>query len=403
MSFDDSKAVPVVWMGAQGIKDSFTVTLTDLCDKPTHMQWINSLEPHSQVRFDYKFIKAYSAQLDSAALEAVRKSPDVKNIRQNHYMVRPMVGNNDPNPQTDASWGLQRITQRDPLPYGRRVDEHNYTFALPPLVNPNPVNVYVIDSGVYIHHHDFENRASFGSLFEVDEDDKIGHGTIVAGIIAGKRWGVAKHARIIALKDHEEDPQSPAARINPRNFEEDKRPESDWIVASVDWAREDYERKGVASILHLSLGGQHDEELNEAVDLAVKAGMHVVVAAGNEMAIVDNQSPTSVDGVVVVGATDIRDYRPSWSNYGPKVTVYAPGEDVTSTWVTGPDDYTSAIGSSYAAPYATGVMAYILGKEGNMPPATLLKRIQSMALEGVVGNLDDENSGDLLNAAALIV
>ena len=61
---------------------------------------------------------------------------------------------------------------------------------------------YVIDTGVNIDHDEFEGRAVWGATIpEGDEDeDGNGHGTHVAGTIASKTYGVAKKAKIVAVK-----------------------------------------------------------------------------------------------------------------------------------------------------------------------------------------------------------
>lgn len=63
------------------------------------------------------------------------------------------------------------------------------------------VTVYVIDSGILTTHPDFEGRASWGKTFAgVESVDECGHGSHVAGTIAGKTYGVAKKASLIAVK-----------------------------------------------------------------------------------------------------------------------------------------------------------------------------------------------------------
>ncbi|WP_037633531.1 S8 family serine peptidase, partial [Streptomyces erythrochromogenes] len=65
------------------------------------------------------------------------------------------------------------------------------------------VTAYVIDTGVRITHQDFGGRASYG-YDAIDNDntaqDGHGHGTHVAGTVAGGAYGVAKKAKIVGVR-----------------------------------------------------------------------------------------------------------------------------------------------------------------------------------------------------------
>lgn len=59
----------------------------------------------------------------------------------------------------------------------------------------------------------------------------------------------------------------------------------------------------------------------------------MVVAAGNENRDALNSSPARATGAITVGATTIADTRASFSNFGSAVDIFAPGQDITSTWI----------------------------------------------------------------------
>ena len=132
-----------------------------------------------------------------------------------------------------------------------------------------------------------------------------------------------------------------------------------------------------ADVINMSLGGSgrcdEDPATQDAIDLAVKRGTTVVVAAGNQASDAANYSPSSCRNVITVGATGINGAMASYSNFGPVVDVAAPGGDTTSSggisqgavWSTGNDGDTVAgrdilvgmMGTSMASPHVAGIVA----------------------------------------------
>lgn len=143
------------------------------------------------------------------------------------------------------------------------------------------VDVYVIDTGINIKHVEFEGRASWGTTVpenDVDEDGN-GHGTHCAGTIASAKYGVAKAAKVIAVK---------VLGSNGSGSMSD-------VVAGVSYAASEAIAKAKAaeaekqatgktshkgSVANMSLGGGKSPALDRAVNNAVDAGLHFAVAAG---------------------------------------------------------------------------------------------------------------------------
>jgi hypothetical protein len=85
----------------------------------------------------------------------------------------------------------------------------------------------------------------------------------------------------------------------------------------------------------MSLGGSRSTAVNSAAANAVRAGVFMAVAAGNEAQDASNSSPASEPTVYTVGATDSTDRVATFSNYGTVVDIHAPGVAILSTWLNG--------------------------------------------------------------------
>jgi len=243
-----------------------------------------------------------------------------------------------------SSWGIDRIDQSN-LPLNQR---YNY-----PSAAGQNVYAYVIDTGCRTTHTEFEGRAVHGistcpGCENVKTDDQ-GHGTFVAGLIAGKVLGVAKKANIICIKALDSKGSGPNSAI----------------IDGLNWAMKDWQRRGAPpAIINMSLGGGKSEALNRAATTATAMGMHVIVAAGNENMDAAQASPASVGGslspVVTVGSTNINDAISSFSNYGSVVDIFAPGENVVSAAHTSDTQAKTNSGTSFSCPTVAGVVALAL-------------------------------------------
>jgi cerevisin len=134
-------------------------------------------------------------------------------------------------------------------------------YAYQPTTNKG-VSVYVIDSGVYVNHTDFGGRAKWGTTITpgAPNNDDNGHGTHVAGIVAGKLYGVAKNAKVIAVKV-----------LNTRG----SGPTSD-VIKGIDWSVAQHRRAAAkakrrgkifrGSVINLSLGTSKSVALDAATN-----------------------------------------------------------------------------------------------------------------------------------------
>lgn len=296
--------------------------------------------------------------------------------------------------QTNAPWGLARISHRKSLNLG------TFTKYLYSADGGEGVDVYVIDTGTNVEHVDFEGRAYWGKTIPpYDEDlDGNGHGTHCSGTIAGKKFGVAKKANIYAVK---------VLGSNGSGTMSDVIKGVEWAVnrhkQQVDAAKDGKGKKGFkGSAANMSLGGGKSPALELTVNAAVDAGIHFAVAAGNDNRDSCGYSPAGADKAVTVGASTLSDERAYFSNFGKCNDIFAPGLNIMSTWI-GSNYATNTIsGTSMASPHIAGVLAYFLSLQpakdsaysvADMTPKQLKSTLLSIAtpdsLTGVPSDTDN--------------
>lgn len=273
------------------------------------------------------------------------------------------------------SWGLDRIDQTS-LPLSKTPMDITGT--------GNGVDVYVIDSGVFGEHEDFEGRARLGHdvVKELDENGKVdsrdgsGHGTHCAGTIAGKTYGVATKANIIGIKVFDKRGKGTPAGI----------------LKGLRWAIQHNKKRG--GVISMSLSISDENYLNEALEEASE-NMIVVVAAGNQNDDACNYSPSSSQNVITVGATDKNDRRASFSNYGACVNIFAPGYSIISTSVESTTSEKTLSGTSMAAPHVSGVAAILLEKHG-MNKQAAIDELYAIAAGFKIQEMVSQKSPNLL-------
>ncbi|KAG6872006.1 hypothetical protein C0995_013988 [Termitomyces sp. Mi166 len=136
----------------------------------------------------YKIIDGCTGKFTDKDIEKLQANPNVEGIYED-------IAGNGAVYQTNATWGLARLSSAKKLEYWNIIAT-NFTFNYLPSAGQG-VDIYVIDSGVYVNHTDFGGRARWGKTFGKYPDiDDNGHGTHSAGTT----YGVAKHANIIAVK-----------------------------------------------------------------------------------------------------------------------------------------------------------------------------------------------------------
>lgn len=297
-------------------------------------------------------VRGFVAEMAQSEAVLLAKSPRVALVEEDGIVTVDTV-------QTNATWGLDRIDQQS-LPLSG-----SYTY----FGDGSGVHVYIIDTGIRATHVDFGGRASGAfSVIDGGTDDCNGHGTHVAATVGGSAFGVAKKVTLHAVR---------VFGCGSMGFTSD-------MISGVDWVTAHHLAPAVAN---MSLGGGASVALDTAVQNAIKAGVTVVVAAGNSAADACLTSPARVGAAITVGASGSADRTAGFSNYGPCLDLYGPGVFITSA--SNASDTASGYksGTSMAAPHVSGVAALYLQAHPTAGAAEVAWQIAKNASSGLLSGL----------------
>ncbi|WP_345515333.1 S8 family peptidase, partial [Streptomyces yanii] len=358
--------------GAPGaINGSYIVTLDEAAaDAGSTQGKALAKEYGATIKKTYRAaLNGYAVELSEAQAKKFAADPAVESVVQNRTFT---VSGTQPSP---PSWGLDRIDQKT-LPLNQ-----SYTY---PDKAGEGVTAYIIDTGVRITHSDFGGRASYG-YDAIDNDntaqDGNGHGTHVAGTVAGSAYGVAKKAKIVAVRVLNNSGSGTTAQV----------------VAGIDWVTAHAVKPAVAN---MSLGGGADSVLDAAVRNSIASGITYAVAAGNESTNASTKSPARVTEAITVGSTTSTDARSSFSNYGSVLDIFAPGSSITSSWNTSDSATNTISGTSMATPHVAGAAALYLADHPADTPAQVSAGLVAAASTGVVTSPGAGSPNRLLNVGS---
>ncbi|KAF2193523.1 subtilisin-like serine protease-like protein PR1A [Zopfia rhizophila CBS 207.26] len=306
--------------------------------------------------------KGFAAEISDSIVGLLQALPGVEYIEKDAIVQHTdfKVDKRAYVTQSSSTWGLGRISHTN-------AGTSSYTYD--DSAGANTCS-YVIDTGIYTSHAEFEGRATFLANYAGDgqNTDGNGHGTHVAGTIGSKTYGVAKKTKLYAVKV----------------LDASGSGTNSGVIAGINFAANDQKTRSCpnGSVANMSLGGGKSTAVNSAAANAVAAGLFLAVAAGNDASNANNYSPASEPTAFTVGATDSSDRIASFSNYGSVVDVFAPGVSILSTWNNGGTN--SISGTSMATPHVAGLGAYLLGLEGKKTPAALGDRIKTLSTKNKI-------------------
>lgn len=383
-------------------------------------------------KIERRFFNGFVANLSNETKNKLKEDSNIKLVEKDQeinvaeyyktdiiydrYYVKAGKTDSFLNVQSEAPWGISRIS------HGKYFnDDGTYIY---PANSGNGVNVYVIDTGIEIDHPEFGGSAVWGANFVTGspDTDEMGHGTHVAGTIAGKNSGIAKKANLIAVKVLDKYGMGKISRVifgidyvikehfkkidelydNSKNkFTPNVTEEVEFTVKGTELNKNNFLNKlqdflaleeiKPKTVVNMSVGGMKSQALEFAVDYATSKGIHFSVAAGNNHQDACYFSPGASRHAVTVSASTRDDTVAFFSNVGKCVDLFAPGHEIRSSWIN--KKLNTISGTSMAAPHVTGVMCLYLGLK-NLTPDKLKAKLIEDSLNVIEDETDEEDMLD---------
>ncbi|WP_019639937.1 S8 family peptidase [Paenibacillus fonticola] len=250
---------------------------------------------------------------------------------------------------TDIPWGVKRIGAPE-------------TWS---VSTGHRIRIGVIDTGADYSHPDLHHSLARGihllNRAGLPHDDN-GHGTHIAGTIAAAGGsqgmiGVAPRSLIYPVKafDH-----------NGSAYVSD-------IILGIDWCVRNH-----MHIINMSFGMKStSQSLRNIVSKAHEAGVVIVASSGNDKKQRTADYPAKYAQTISVGATNRDGKIASFSNFGPYIDIYAPGEKITSSWLGG--GHREMSGTSMATSHVSGAIALLLALRPGLTPGEIKRRLRRTA------------------------
>ena len=224
-------------------------------------------------------------------------------------------------------------------------------------VNPNEIPNNLIDDDT----NGFIDDVNGINLVMNDSppQDDLGHGTLMAGIIAKNGMG---NSRLMPIKAFDSQGSS-----------------SQFAIATAI----NYAVAMGANVINCSFGySYYTEVLRLAIENALDRGIIIVASAGNQG---KEQSiyPAAFPGIVAVSALNSSDKLASFSNFGNFISISCIGEDVTSTYLN--NQYAKTSGTSISSGYISGIIPYLFKIKNNSNIAQVFSN-EAIDLRDPLGN-----------------
>jgi subtilisin family serine protease len=347
----------------KGKPDEFVVVLNEGVTSDDVAK-THGVVPHHKFE---KIVNGFAAKLSNGDLRKLENDARVKYLQEDVVPVLDVMPFTSAvasalSTQSSATWGIDRIDQRDSPLSGT----YEYTN------DGTGVNVYMVDSGIRTTHTEFASgRAKAGlngyDAFGGDGQDCYGHGTHTAGTVGGAQYGVAKKATLYSVRIF--------------NCEGGGAGVAE-ILGGLEWIinHKIATNKPAVSNSSWAYTGLVVPVIDDAFLNMTAHGIVNVVAAGNQYgADACLSTPAHVPTNITVGASDAYDIWAGFSNSGACVDIIAPGVNVSSAWWTSNSAVSTLTGTSMSAPHVAGVLAEYLQRNKQASPAVATDALLDVA------------------------
>jgi hypothetical protein len=341
-----NEKAPSFGLEKEKLQSWLKTAMTEL--SPENVQWI----------YDIMDFRGFAVWTSPATIDALLAYDFIKYVEEDQVMRAnaPFTARPD--------WGQTRIYQKGArnlatVPAGlysgttypsAANDTNSWDWAssvygndnLKPINTGNQCKIWIVDTGVLNNHNELNGFVKDNADFVTPSNggtDCNGHGTHCAGSAGGNWRGMATSAEI----------------GNVRVLNCQGSGTNTGVVNGFNYACNN-RASGKGNVLSASLGGGASQATDDAINGCNNLGVICVVAAGNNNANACSYSPARATGAITVGATNKDDQIASFSNWGNCVNVFAPGQNIHSSWYTSSSTYNTISGTSMATPLAAGAI-----------------------------------------------
>lgn len=348
----------------------------------------------------------FSPNVDAQIPQILAALPHLSSVRwaEPNRMQRVTFYPNDP--LFPDQWGLEKVAAQDAwditvgsadvpiaiIDTGCEMDHPDLVSSFWTNQDEIPDNGLDDDGNGFvddIHGWDFVDAPTFPTagdylIRDNDPSDEMGHGTAVAGICGAAMHndlgiaGVAAGCPLMILRAG-----------NMEGFLQEDDVASALLYALDNGAR----------VVNMSFGDtQASPMLEDVINYAYQGGLLMVTAAGNggDTGLI---YPAAFGPTLSVGACTEEDERASFSSYGNSLDLLAPGTNILST-VLGQayDEYQGGNGTSYSAPFASGVAGLVLSLHPQWGPQEVISVLKTSAQDIGPTGWDPESGQGILRA-----